>query len=79
MISLDDQELAIVMTLAAPLHPHRRSAFLQAVVEEASKHSEIGPGLVSRIGRAVQKTFLIANPVPTHEPGGATRQIERRR
>jgi hypothetical protein len=33
---------------------------LAPVVEEAGKHGEIGPGLVSRIGCAIQKSYLPA-------------------
>jgi hypothetical protein len=65
VISLDDQELDIVMALAQPLHPDRRSDFLAAVVAEASKYSELGPGLISRIGATVQKTFLLATARPS--------------
>jgi len=78
MISLDDEELEIVMQLATPLHPIQRGAFLEAVAEEASKHAELGPGLISRIARAVQKTYLAA-PMRMIKPAGATRQQARRR
>jgi hypothetical protein len=63
MNGLSDEELRIVMTLAEPLHPTRRSAFLAAVIAEASRHVEVGPGLISRIARTMQKTF--AGPMPT--------------
>jgi hypothetical protein len=76
MISLSDEELGIVMTLAAPLHPARRSAFLEAVVLEASRYGAIGPGLLNRIGRELQKRFTA--PTTRLEPGGSTRQHARR-
>jgi hypothetical protein len=78
MISLDDEELGIIMVLAEPLHPTRGGQFLQAVVEEASKHVELGPGLLNRIGRALKKRFVGAMP-RLAEPAGATRQTARRR
>jgi hypothetical protein len=80
MISLDDEQLGIIVALAAPLHPTRRGPFLQAVMQEAAKHDAIGPGLINRIASAVQRTFLFANPMATTPgPAGATRQHERQR
>jgi hypothetical protein len=79
MDGLSDEELGVIVALAQPLHPHRRAAFLQAVIEEASKHAAIGPGLVSRIARAMQQSFAGRMPATGHEPGGATRQHAWRR
>jgi hypothetical protein len=75
MISLDDDELAIVMTLAAPLHPTRRGAFLEAVMQEAAKHAETGPGLINRIARALQRRFAARRhswPSPPAPPGSTS-------
>jgi hypothetical protein len=80
MISLDDEEMSALLALAAPLPPDRRSAFLESVAAELSKHPVVGAGLVSRIARERQRAFLSSNPMPTlHEPVGATRQQARRR
>jgi hypothetical protein len=79
MIGLDDEELHIVMELSQPLHPHRRSAFLAAVIAEASRYPEHGAGLVSRIARALQRNFTGPMPTTGHGPAGSTRQVERRR
>jgi hypothetical protein len=79
MNGLSDEELRIVMTLAEPLHPSRRGPFLQAVMQAAAKHPTIGPGLISRIARAVQKNFAGRMPATGHEPAGMTRQQARRR
>jgi hypothetical protein len=76
MISLSDDELTVITDLARPLPPDQRSRFLEAVIAEASKHVEVGPGLISRIARAVQTTYFFSMP---REPGGATRQQARRR
>jgi hypothetical protein len=76
MISLDDEELDVVIALAQPLPPDRRSDFLAAVVEQASKHVEVGPGLISRIARSIQTTYFFTMP---RQPGGVTRQQARRR
>jgi hypothetical protein len=75
---LDDEELGIVMALATPLHPIQRGAFLEAVAQEAAKHGELGPGLLNRIARAIQKDFL-SPPTRVIEPAGATRQQARGR
>jgi hypothetical protein len=81
MNGLSDEELAIVMALAQPLHPHHRWPFLQAVIEEATKHAEHGPGLISRLAATAQKSFFFGNRLPATGPGpgGATRQQHARR
>jgi hypothetical protein len=66
MDRLSDEELGVIVALAQPLHPHRRGAFLQAVIEEVSKHAAIGPGLVSRIARAMQQSFAGRMPATGH-------------
>jgi hypothetical protein len=66
MDGLSDEELGVIVALAQPLHPHRRGAFLQAVIEEASKHAAIGPGLVSRIAREMQQSFAGRMPATGH-------------
>jgi hypothetical protein len=74
MISLDDAELAVITDLARPLPPERRSEFLAAVMQAASLHAEIGPGLISRIASEMQKSFFFGTPVPRREAAGSTRQ-----
>jgi hypothetical protein len=47
-----------VTDLERPLPPDQRSPFLAAVFEEASRHTEIGPGLITRIARALQRRYM---------------------
>jgi hypothetical protein len=60
MLSLSDSELDVLMTLAAPIEPAMRDPFLRAVAIELERYSAeaIGPGLVSRVGRELQRQFM---------------------
>ena len=53
-LALSDQELDALMNFAQPLDPMMRDPFLRAVACELARHKPeaIGPGLVSRVGRA---------------------------
>jgi hypothetical protein len=57
-ISLSDEELAIVRSLASPLAPHERCAYLREVAAELKKHPVLGPGIVSRAALLVQRRML---------------------
>jgi hypothetical protein len=60
-LQLSDDEMTVLMSLAAPIAQHLRPQFLQAVAEElAAKRQagEIGEGLVHRTARAVQRQFF---------------------
>jgi hypothetical protein len=54
-LSLDDEELRIVRDCAATLPPTLRRAFLVDFAHEMKTHPEHGPGLVSRVARAVAR------------------------
>jgi hypothetical protein len=58
--SLSDDELDDVMNLAAPLDPAMRDPFLRAVAIELARYrpEAIGPGMINRVGRAVQRQFM---------------------
>jgi hypothetical protein len=62
MLSLSDDELRIVLDNAQPLAPEDRSKFLEAVAVELAKYRELGPGVVSRTCRELQKRHF-APPV----------------
>jgi hypothetical protein len=66
---LTDDELAIVLALAAPIAHDQRPGFVEAVVLELRAHGgELGAGAsVHRVGRQLQQRFL--DP-PAH--GGLT-------
>jgi hypothetical protein len=55
-ISLSDDELATVLWAAKPLHHWQRCAFLTAVADRLRHETEIGPGTISRITRAIVET-----------------------
>jgi hypothetical protein len=69
MLALSDDELQIVMTAAAPLQPHQRSAFLADVAAELSRYEVIGVGVVSRVAAKLQRAHLNA-PSRLAERGG---------
>lgn len=60
MFSLSDSELDELMSLSAPLDPLVRDPFLRAVAAELERYPEeaIGPGLVSRTARRLQREFM---------------------
>lgn len=64
MLSLSDDELAVLFNLAAPIDPLMRDPFLRAVAVELDRYKPeaIGPGLVSRVGRQLQREFLSLRP-----------------
>jgi hypothetical protein len=57
-VSLDDDQLAIVMAAAQPLSPKTRDAFSISVASELGKHRELGAGLVARIVRDQQRRYF---------------------
>ena len=60
MFSLSDSELDVIMNLAQPLDPAMRDPFLRAVAIELGRYqsAEIGPGLINRVGRQLQRQFM---------------------
>jgi hypothetical protein len=56
LLALSDDELQIVLTAAKPLQAHQRAAFLEEIATELAKHGGVvGPGLVSRLAREIQR------------------------
>ena len=74
-IRLSDDELDSVLAAARPIAIERRDAFLQHVAAEL-RSREIGPGLVARICREVQREFF--DPPDLHR-GHVPRWSSRRR
>ena len=54
-LSLSDDELQIIQDCARPLPPEDRAKFVEAVAGELEKYRELGPGLVSRVSRELQR------------------------
>ena len=59
MISLDDSEMQILLSAAAPLQPHQRDQFLRDCASELSKFEVVGPGIISRTVSKLQKQHLV--------------------
>lgn len=57
-LALSDDELRIVIEAAAPLAPKDRGEFLRAVATELAKHELLGPGIVGRIVRELQRKYF---------------------
>ncbi|MEY9183150.1 hypothetical protein ABIG06_004731 [Bradyrhizobium sp. USDA 326] len=57
-ISLSDSEMAAVMDAAAPIDRRARDAFLREVFGELAKHEVIGPGIIGRVVRDIQRRHL---------------------
>jgi hypothetical protein len=64
--AFSDDELEILMVLAAPIPPSRRGEFLEAVGLVLAQHSERGDGLANRLGRELQPQFMSALPNIRH-------------
>jgi hypothetical protein len=55
LLSLSDEELTAIMHAAGPLPPASRGAFLQEVASELSRCPVVGPGLLGRVCRELQR------------------------
>jgi hypothetical protein len=64
-LSFSDDEFDVVLNLAQPLDPAMRDPFLQAVAIELARYPSeaIGPGLVNRVCRQLQREFLRPAPL----------------
>ena len=57
-LALSDAELQVVLDAAAPLLPQDRDSFLREVAAELARYPEIGPGIVGRVVRDIQRQYL---------------------
>jgi hypothetical protein len=57
-LSLSDSELSAIVEASRPLAPRDRAKFVEAVAVELSRFPEIGPGIVGRVVRDLQKQHL---------------------
>jgi hypothetical protein len=59
-LALDEQALAVLQAMARPLEPPLREPFFRSVTNELAHYApeQIGPGLVARIARPLQREFL---------------------
>jgi hypothetical protein len=54
---LSDDELGVLMTLAAPIERARRDAFLERCASALASRPARGPGAAHRVGRELQRSF----------------------
>jgi hypothetical protein len=66
-LHLSDEEMDLLLALAAPIDQRLRTEFLTAVAAELEANGQAGPagpGAVHRIGRVVQRRFFDAPQLP---------------
>jgi hypothetical protein len=57
-LQLNDDEMSVLLSLAGPIDQRLRPQFLQEVAQELEASGQAGgPGVVHRVGRAVQRRF----------------------
>jgi hypothetical protein len=57
-VHFSDDEMEVVLALAAPIDRRHRGEFLAAVAEELATCPQPGPGVVHRAARAIQRRYL---------------------
>jgi len=57
-LKLSDDEMTPLYRAAAPIAPHLRDEFLQAVADALGAEREIGPGVVFRVLRDTQRKYF---------------------
>jgi hypothetical protein len=58
-LALSNEEYEAIQTAAAPVHPHQRDGFLQALADELQRVPVRGVGLIHRIAAETQRRFTI--------------------
>jgi hypothetical protein len=68
-VSLSDSELDVILDLARPLDPIMRGPFLEAVAKVLVQYrsDELGPGLINRLVKPLQRQFLSPIGALRHE------------
>jgi len=57
-LSLSAEEMQMVQSLALPIDPRERDAFLQAVAAALASEPVRGPGVAHQVGRRIQREFF---------------------
>jgi hypothetical protein len=60
-LSLAPEEMDLLRALSEPIDQRRRTEFMTEAarrIEEASPQSGVGPGVVHRVGRVVQRQYF---------------------
>ena len=55
-LAFTSEEITLLLSLARPIEPSQRSAFLDAVAAAIGEQAS-GPGLVHQVGRRIQRQF----------------------
>jgi hypothetical protein len=58
-LSLTDEELTLLQSLAEPIAFGRRDEFLTAVADELANCPQTGPGVTHRIAAEIQRRFVL--------------------
>jgi len=58
MVSLSDSELNVIMDAARPLLVQARREFLAALAAELEGQRQLGPGIVHRVCRDLQRRYF---------------------
>jgi hypothetical protein len=58
MLSLDDEQMSILLAIAAPIPLQLRDAFLRALTDELRNRSDVGAGELHRLGIDVRKRLV---------------------
>jgi hypothetical protein len=69
-LSLTDEQMDAVLRAAEPIDPASRSAFLEELAADLARYptGEIGPGIIYRTIREVQRKFFV--PLRTQDAVG---------
>jgi hypothetical protein len=66
-LSFSAEEMDLLLSLAAPIDQRQRTQFLTEVttaIEEEAARTSVGPGLVHRVARTVQRRFFDPPELP---------------
>jgi hypothetical protein len=58
-LQLSDEEMEVLVGLAGPIAWRQRDAFLREVAEALAALTTRGPGVTHRIGRAIQRNYVV--------------------
>jgi hypothetical protein len=72
-LQLSQEEMDLVLALAAPIVHQQRNEFLRAVAEALAAWPDRGPGSTHRIARQVQRGFTIEARRETETGSGVPR------
>ena len=70
-LALTTEEMDLLLSLAAPIDQRQRTQFLTevtTVIEEEAARTSVGPGLVHRVARTVQRRFYDPPQLPNASP-----------